>query len=166
MKKGNCSICLKPIDIDEAAILTMSGAGNPRCICDECANDIDNATTGYDVELISSSIDKIANTLTKNNVDDPLVINTVATLLTDAAKRLKKLLDGELDAMEEDPADAPGEAESFEEIPEELLESEEDKALDAEDEKKAEKLDRVLNWVWLAVLVLAVGFMVWWFFFR
>ena len=47
-----------------------------------------------------------------------------------------------------------------------VLESEEDKRLDAEEEEKAQRIDKFLNWVWLGVLIGAVGFMIWWFFLR
>ena len=57
------------------------------------------------------------------------------------------------------------EEETLEEIPEELLESEEDKALDEAEEEKLKKIDKVLSWVWAALIVGIVAFMAWWLFF-
>ena len=40
-----CSICGKPIERDDASVLTISGYGNPRYICDECEEQMDVAMT-------------------------------------------------------------------------------------------------------------------------
>ena len=42
----------------------------------------------------------------------------------------------------------------MEEIPEELQETEEDKALDAEEAKKQEKFDKIMNWLTIGALAI------------
>ena len=49
---------------------------------------------------------------------------------------------------------------------EELKETEEDKTLDATDEKKAAFFDKIFNWISLGILVAALGAVVYLVFFR
>ena len=160
MKESYCSICLKRIEREDAPLLCMSGSGIPRCLCDECASDIERATLGKEYDGIIEALDKISDNLSKNNVDDPVTIDTVTDILNSSAERAKLIAAGEYDFSLDEAEES-----EFDEIPEDMLESEEDRQLDAEEEERANRLDKVLNWVWLAVLVAAVGFMVWWFYF-
>jgi hypothetical protein len=79
-------------------------------------------------------------------------------LLLKAAKRAAAIKDGEYDfaldeVAEQETAEGEEATEGFDEIPEELLESEEDAELDRRDAEIGKKFDKVLNWVWVAVLV-------------
>ena len=66
---------------------------------------------------------------------------TVKELLSAAMERAELIKSGEYDfASDEDEAE-------LEEIPEELLETEEDRALDRADEERTKKFDRVFNWI-------------------
>lgn len=161
MKTANCSICLSPIDRENAPILAISGAGVPRCLCDACANDIEVA--GYDREYdnITEAMDRISKNLSEHGIDDPLTLSTMTALMKRAAARAELIQDGEYDFSIDEVDDY-----ELDEIPDELLESEEDKQLDAEEKEQSAKVDKVLNWIWGVVLAGVVAFMAWWFFFR
>lgn len=156
-----CVLCLSPIDTDEADVLAMGGFGTPRYVCECCSHDIDIATRGRDYDEIVAAMDRISEKLAENAADDTVTQDTATLLLVNAAKRAKEIREGTYDfALDEVEA-----ASEFDEIPEELRETEEDRELDRAEEEAADRLDKILNWVWAAVLVGTVGFMVWWLFF-
>ena len=140
-----CSLCRASADSESAAILTMTKFAVPKYLCQECENDLENATRGIDIALIEASIDKIYARLRDKAVEDELVINEVAGILKDATDRLELIKSGEYDPE--------ADCEEEYEIPEELLESEEDRELDRIEEEKNKKLDKVYNWVlWGAII--------------
>ena len=162
-KRKICSICHTVTENPDAPILTIGGFGTPRYLCDSCASDIDIATLGKDYESIVAAMDRIGSEMSKKGTDDPVTLECLEDMLTDAAKRATAIKDGSYDFALDEVSDDENE---LDEIPEELLESEEDKALDEAEEASAKKIDKVMNWIWLVVLVGAVGFMIWWLFFR
>lgn len=147
-----CSICGKAVNTEEAPILAMSGFGNPKYLCDECANDIDVVITDKNPELIENSMSKLSAKLSATGTDDKLVVDTVAAIFTEAGERAAKIKDGTYDFSKDDE-----EQELVEDVPEELLETETDRALDEADEKKNKRFDSIMNWVSLAIIVVAVG---------
>ena len=157
-----CSVCLSAVEREDAPILAISGSGVPRCLCDSCAENLEVASYGKDYDEITESIAVLASNLSDKNIDDPVTLGTMGGLLKRAAARATMIKDGTYDFS----LDELDEEDSLEEIPEELLESEEDKQLDEEENERAEKLDKVLNWIWAGVMVAAVAFFAWWFFFR
>ena len=162
MKDKHCAICLSTVADEDAPILTMSGSGVPRFLCERCCQDIDTATLGREPELIAAAMDRIAKNLSVKNIDDPWTVDTATEILNSSAERARKIRDGEYDfSLDEEEA-----SEELSELPEELLESEEDRELDRKENEQAEKVDKFLNWVWLGVIIGCVGFMIWWFFFR
>lgn len=167
MKDMRCCICLDGVDGDNAPILTMSGAGVPRCLCERCAADVDTVTEGREYPVIIESIDRLSANLSEKNIDDPITLNAMTSLLARAAKRAKLIGEGSYDfSLDEVVLDEDGNIEEIlEEIPEELLENDADREMDAEEEEKLKRLDKILNWVWAAVLIGVVGLMVWWLFF-
>lgn len=178
MEDKHCAICLAKLEREDAPIIAMGGYGVPRYLCDECAEDVERATEGIDFADIDAAMDRISEKLVKSNVDDPLLLSTLTILLGKAAERAEKIKDGTYNPdLEEDGSTkvAEGEedeqaddedADAFDEIPEELLETEEDRLQDEADAAFESKVNKVLDWVWLAILVGAVAFMIWWFFFR
>ena len=151
MEKCNCSLCLESMESDNAGILTMGGYGNPKYLCEKCAAHIDNVMKGRDVDSIKDSLEYITSTMSANNIDSRAVLNTVGRILKDGADRANKIKEGTYDfALDE------AEDEGFDEIPEELRETEEDAELDRREAEFAKKFDKVLNWVWAVVLVGAV----------
>ena len=150
MSDKRCSICLNSGLGEDAPVLTISGYGVPRCLCDDCAKQVDTVTRGRDTAEIYESIASLANTVADKSAEDKLVLDTVTDLLDYAKDRAKKIEDGSwdfsLDEVEE----------TVEELPEELLESEEDKLLDEKEAEMNKKLDKVLNWVYPIVFGIAV----------
>ena len=155
----NCSVCLKAITNDDAPVLTMGGYGNPRLLCEDCASDVETMTRSHDYDEITAAMDRITKRMSAANVDDKLTVGAMNDLLVTSAKRAAAIKDGSydfsLDEVEEEDY----------EIPEELRETEEDRALEEKERKQIEKFDKVMNFVWIGVIVAAVAFLVWWFFF-
>ena len=103
--------------------------------------------------------------LSERNADDQLTLGTMGQILTKAAERASLIQEGAYDfSLDENEPEVEDDA--LIEIPEDLLESEADRQLDEEENERAQKIDKVLNWVWGIVMALAVGFLGWWFFFR
>ena len=157
MKKKKCSVCLSEITNEDAPILTMGGYGVPRYLCDDCAALMDKATLGTDYEEIVSAMNDVTSRISEKNIDDNAVTNTIFATFRDAAIRASAIKDGtydfSLDEMENE--------EALDDIPEELKESEEDRVLDEKEEEEAKKYDKIMNWVWLGVLVGAIAFIIW-----
>ena len=113
-------------------------------------------------------MDSIGEKMAKNNIDDELVITTVGELFIGAKKRAKAIKEGTYDfSLDEVPA-VTGEQQGDEEfdIPEELRETEEDKELDAKEEKKGAFFDKIFNWISLAVILGGLAAIVYFIFFR
>ncbi len=163
-----CCICKKAVDSETAAILTVGGYGNAKYLCEDCVEDLDNSTTAVEYDAIKSAMDSIGVKMAKNNIDDELVIATVGELFIGAKRRAKAIKAGEydfsLDAANDTAPVSDGEEEY--EIPEELKETEEDKSLDATDEKRAAFFDKIFNWISLGILVAALAAVVYLVFFR
>lgn len=177
MEDKRCAICLAKLEREDAPIIAMGGYGVPRYLCDECAADVERATEGRDFADIDAAMDRISEKLVKSNVDDPLLLTTLTGLLGAAAERAERIKEGTYDfdleeggvtkvSVGDEYEDDDTGVDILEEIPEELLETEEDRLQDEADAALESKVNKVLDWVWLAILVGAVGFMIWWFFFR
>ncbi len=175
MEDKRCAICHAKIESEDAPIIAMGGYGVPRYLCDECAEDIECATEGIVYEEIDAAMDRVSEKLVKADADDALLLVTLTKLLGDAAERAEKIKDGTYNTDLEDAevtkgvVDEDGDGEKLElleEIPEELLEAEEDRLKDEEEAEFEKKVNKVLDWVWLGVLIGTVGFMIWWIFFR
>ena len=152
---SKCSICNAAVDSENAPVLTMGGAGYARYLCDECAADLDTATLSPEVAEISDAIQRISKKMT-DSTPDRLTFTTVTELFSAAMKRAKLIKSGEydfsLDTQQDDNA--------FDELPEELAESEEDKEKDRIDEEKGKKFDKVFNVLIIAVAAIALGVIV------
>lgn len=152
----SCSICKKEVDAEVASILTMGGFGNPRYLCDECAAEIDGMLTEREAERIEESMQKISAKLSLSASDDSVVLDTVNDIFSKAGERAKRIKEGTYDFAEDEAEDDEG----FDEIPEELKETEEDKAKDEKDSVMAKRLDRISSWIMAAAMVLAIAFIV------
>ncbi len=154
--KTSCCLCGAALESERSAILTMGGFATPRYICDGCGDDIDTASISRTPDEADAAMDRISKKMAKNNVDDGAVLKTVEEIMAAAADRAAKIRAGEYDFSEEDEAELAAPAD--EEIPEELRETEEDRARDEHDAAVNKKLDKITNWVCLAVLLAALGF--------
>ena len=153
----SCTVCNKMIEGDDAPVLVMGAYGNPKLLCPECSADLDEATLGEDIDKIGAAMDRLGSKMSASDPDKQ-TFDTLKQILESAAERAKAIERGEydfsLDAQEDD-------SESFDEIPEELLETEEDRALDEQDAKRQEIFDKWFNWVSLGAVIGAVAFVVW-----
>ena len=149
-----CSICGRNTESETSSILVMGGYGNPKYLCDEGAVDFDEATTAADYDNIKAAMDKIGAKLTENNTDDETVLRAVEEIFSEAGERAEKIKEGTYDFSEDEKND------EVDDIPEELLESEEDKALDEKEAKSNKLFDRIFNWVFAVALIGVVAYFV------
>ena len=154
--KRNCSICLKRVEGDDAPVLAMGGYGNPKVLCDECAELIDKMTLSRDYDEITAAINGVAERMSAANIDDRVTVATMTEMFESSAKRAQSIKEGTYDfALDEVESD-----EGFDEIPEELQETEEDRLLDEKEAEANAKLDKFLNWAWVGVAIALVGFII------
>lgn len=150
-----CCTCLKRIENDDAPVLTMGAYGTPKLLCDDCAALVEAVTLGTDYDEITQAMNELTDVITKSNADDRKVVSTITEILEQSAKRAQQIKEGTYD-FSLDEVD-----EGFDEIPEELQETEEDRLLDEKEAESNAKFDRMMNWLWLGVGVLACAFLVW-----
>ena len=134
---NRCALCKKETDSENAAVLAFTSYATPKYLCEECENDIEKATRSMNIDEIESSIERVAEKLKQSDTDDRLVIQTVSDILNDSKDRLELIKSG--DYTEEADED------EFFEVPQELLESEEDKQLAKEQEEKDKTFDKYYN---------------------
>lgn len=145
-----CSICGKEIEREDAPVLTISGYGNPRYLCDECADEMDVAMSSRDPEEIEAVI-KVLGDKMKAAKDDYAVAE-MYNFISVACDRLVKIKEGTYDFAIDEKMKEMADEGSFDEIPEELQETEEDRELDKRDAEKQKKFDDIMNWVSLIAI--------------
>ena len=153
---NNCCICERDVEREDAPILAMGGAGYARVLCEECDRELQVATRGHDVEEIKAAINSLTTKLA-NSEPDAVTYRMMNEILVTATQRAMEIKDGTYDFARDDEEDNEG----FDEIPEELLESEEDIELDKKDEEKAKKFDKVYSII-LTISLIALGGMIVW----
>ena len=162
-----CSICGAEIKNENAAILTMGGSGRPRYICEECEKELDVAISGKEIETITAAIKSLSEKMVNGNPDTPddvdtakdmdgAAYHTMTKLLATAIERARKIKDGTYDFSLDEMGD-----EGFEEIPEELQETEEDRALDERDAKLGELYDKIYNIILIVACSAFAIFLIW-----
>ena len=140
-----CSTCLRKITSEEAPILTMGAYGTPKYLCDECAELIETITMGKEYDEITAAMQTLTDAMSKSNVDDRVTVETVTSMFEECAKRAQKIKEGTYDFALDDVEDG------FDEIPEELQETEEDRILDEKEKAANEKFDKLMNKLWIVV---------------
>ena len=153
---NNCCICERDVEREDAPILAMGGAGYARVLCEECDRELQVATRGHDVDEIKAAINSLTTKLA-NGEPDTVTYRMMNEILVTATQRAMEIKDGTYDFARDDEEDNEG----FDEIPEELLESEEDIELDKKDEEKAKKFDKVYSII-LTISLIALGGMIVW----
>ena len=151
---GKCCICHKEIDTESAPILYMGAPGVPRCVCDECDKHVEAMTKGKEPEAIMDACRSLAKRLEDADNEDERTILLVGGMLKSAKDRAEKIEAGEWDFEAEENREA---SEEFD-ITEDLMETEEDRALDERDEKIGKIIDTVTTWVMGLAIVGAVVF--------
>ena len=149
----NCCTCLARITSDDAPVLTMGAYGTPKLLCDDCAELVETMTSGQDYEAIAEAMEALTARMSSANIDDRFTVATVTELLSDCASRAQQIKEGTYDfSLDAEKAD-----EGFDEIPEELQETEEDRLLDEKEAAANAKFDKFMNWAWVAVGACVVG---------
>ena len=141
---ANCSICNREVDGERAAVLTLGAMGTPKYLCEECEADFETATRGTDVDKIALSMERIGKLMADNNAVGNLVLSTVNDIFDCARSRALEIKNGTYDFAKDVSVDI---ATVSEEVPEELLESEEDRALDEAEEVRNRKIDKIITWI-------------------
>ena len=153
---NNCCICERDVEREDAPILAMGGAGYARVLCEECDRELQVATRGHDVEEIKAAINSLSTKMA-NGEPDAVTYRMMSEILITTTQRAMEIKDGTYDFARDDEEDNEG----YDEIPEELLESEEDIELDKKDEEKAKKFDKVYSII-LTISLIALGGMIVW----
>ena len=143
-----CALCGRIPECEEPAVLTMGRYGHPRHLCEECESQMDTANLGRDYDEIINAIDILGKKATSFAFDDDVTMDVMRAFIMRAAKRAADIKAGNYNF---DVEDAPVEEEGFDEIPEELRETEEDAELDRRDAENAKKFDKFLNVLWIGV---------------
>ena len=151
-----CCLCKKNIENEEAPVLSMTAAGRPRYLCDECAALLDTVTLGKECEQIEEAMDQVSRIMAKNEPDG-VTYSIISKIMVDAAVRGKLIKKGVYDfARDELPYE-----DELEDIPEDLLESEDDAKKDEIEAKKNERFNKVYNIILYTLLGLTAGVVIW-----
>ena len=140
---SKCCICGREITDENAPVLFMSGFGNPRLVCSTCEEHIDVANNGCEPEKIEEACRALASDLEAHNTDETAVINAVGKILLSARDRKNAIEDGSYDFSSDE---STTEEEEFD-ITEDLMETEEDRALDEAEKLRSDKLDKIISWI-------------------
>lgn len=153
--KRNCCTCLRRIENEDAPVLTMGAYGTPKVLCDDCAALVETITLGKDYDSITAAMQQLTEVMSASNVDDRVTVETVTVMLEESAKRAQKIKEGTYDFALDEVEDG------FDEIPEELQETEEDRLLDEKEKAASERFDKFMNWAWIGVGIAAGAFIIW-----
>jgi hypothetical protein len=143
-----CALCGRIPECEEPAVLTMGRYGHPRHLCEECESQMDTANLGRDYDEIINAIDILGKKATSFAFDDDVTMDVMRAFIMRAAKRAADIKAGNYNF---DVEDVPVEEEGFDEIPEELRETEEDAELDRIEAEKAKHFDKFLNGLWIGL---------------
>lgn len=135
----------------------MGAYGNPKVLCDSCAELVEKMTLGKDYDEITEAMRTITDTMSSANIDDRVTMATMTEMLESSAKRAQQIKDGVYDFALDDVESDDG----FDEIPEELRETEEDRLLDEKEAEANAKFDKFMNYLWIGVGIGAVGYLIW-----
>ncbi len=152
---NKCVICNRTVDTEIAPVLEMGAYGNPKYLCEDCSSDFDILTASPEPEDIDSAAKRMAKKVNENDISEKTFL-TVDGILRSASERSSAIRAGEYDFSEDTQNE-----EGFEEIPEELRETEEDRELDRLDEEYTEKFNKVFDYI---TFVAAIGigiFIIW-----
>ena len=153
---AKCCMCDANIEREDAPVLSMGGAGYARVLCDRCSELLDTATLGRDYDEIKESITQISDIMAAHDPDQ-VTLAIVSGLVYNASQRAKEIKEGSYDFSLDDVENGDG----FDEIPEELRESEEDIQKDKEEEEKLKKFDKIYNYILIGAGIGAAALIIW-----
>jgi hypothetical protein len=142
-EKTICCTCAAELESpDSAPVLSMGHYGMPRLICPKCEELINIAQTSRDPDEAEAAMARLGAIVSDTNKEDTCVHEAIEEIFAAASQRADAIRKGEYDFALDEAEEA-----GFDEIPEELLETEEDRALDKRDEEREKKFNKVFNWV-------------------
>ena len=154
---SQCCICNRKIERDDPAVLAMGGAGIPRYLCDDCEKLLDDATLSTDYDTAGAAIGKLSKLMADGD-PDPVTYNIVKSILLTSSDRAVAIKEGSYDfSLDEQHAEEEG----FDDIPEDLQETEEDKEKDRIDEEKQKQFDKFFNYAVIGACIAFVGLLIW-----
>ncbi len=153
---AKCCMCDVNLEREDAPLLSMGAAGRPRLLCDRCAALLDTATLGSDFDEIKGAVEQIGTIMADHDPDE-VTFNIVSELVAGASERAKAIRDGSYDFS----LDQEDNNEGYDEIPEDMRESEEDIELDRQEEEKMKKFDKFYNYVLIGAGIAAAAFVIW-----
>ena len=153
---AKCCMCDANIEREDAPVLSMGGAGYARVLCDRCSELLDTATLGRDYDEIKESITQISDIMAAHDPDQ-VTLAIVSGLVYNASQRAKEIKEGSYDFSLDEAENGDG----FDEIPEELRESEEDIQKDKEEEEKLKKFDKIYNYILIGAGIGAAALIIW-----
>ena len=105
-------------------------------------------------------MDRLGKKMSVSDVEDKLVIKTVNDIFVSSNERSEQIDNGTYDfSLDEEEL----KEDELDEIPPELEETEEDRELDAKDEARGKKLDKILNWFCAGVFIAAIAYILYYF---
>ncbi len=179
-----CCLCYKEIEAQAPAILTHGGFGHPRCLCADCEALLDTAIGGKTPQQVREALRTLADMRIQCDGFDRATEQTLLPLMEQGAARMQAMENGTYaqepetesedavsnmcddaaavceenaaDDAAETPVDEPAEQDLYD-IPEELRESAEDRAMDEVVQARERAFDKYFQFVWLGVII---GFVV------
>ena len=163
MKRSDrfCSVCMINIEREDAPVLAMGHFGYPRLLCDDCEALIETALKSRDVEAVEEAMSRLGQNVSANSICDECVTEAIEEIFADATDRAKKIKDGTYDFALDEQENTDDEG--FDEIPEELLETEEDKAAREHEEEVNRKFNKVMDIVTAVVFAAAIAVLIFYF---
>ena len=146
-----CCLCRAAAG-EESDILAMGRYGTPRYLCAECSGKIENATLAKDYESAALAIEALGEMLLEVGADDAVVKDALLPIIESAAERAASIKAGEYDFSLDEREDFEDEISS---LPEELCETEEDRALDEADAEREKKIDKIINIAMISAFAIA-----------
>ena len=152
----NCCTCLTRIVEEDAPVLAMGAYGTPKLLCEDCAALVETMTLSRDYDEITNAMESLTAKMSAANIDDRVTVATATDILHKSAERAQLIKAGAYDFALDEVEDTEG----FDEIPEELMETEEDRLLDEKDAIANAKFDKFMNWMWVGVGVCFVALLI------
>ena len=151
MEKCSCSLCKKEFESDDAALLTVSGVGNKRYLCEDCEAMLNTVLKSRDLDEIADTVVKIGNTMEKSDIEDGVVIREMDNILSAARERAEQIKLGEYDFSPDEEEEVEELSELLEAEPEPEL-SEEEKERLAKKERISKIVDKISTWVSIGLI--------------
>ena len=147
-----CCTCVAELESpDTAPVLTMGHYGMPRLLCPNCEALINTAERSHDPDECEAAMARLGEIVSDSNKEDTCVHEAIEEIFERATKRVDAIRKGEYDFALDDEEDT-----TFDEIPEELLETEEDKKKTERENETNRKFNKVMDFVTAGVLLAAV----------